>query len=193
MTWCRQLLSTAGAFRDSPHLSAEQRRRATLLAGTYPCVRYDATLALSLLPPAIAFLLKAAPVEPSLLAPTSHALAAYVPPRRDAAPPSNAMPRSAISRAELVNNLILEIDSVLRATATAAEPTAASAAAAAAAARHEGAGASTSHDATPAEAAALRPADGDGDGGYTAERLLCCQALFDVFDSLSEWLGQHRR
>ena len=73
VAWCRQLLATAGAFQTSPHLSPEQRRRAVLLGGTYPCVRYDAGLALSLLPPLIAFLLKAAPVlsdQPQLPVPT---------------------------------------------------------------------------------------------------------------------------
>ena len=163
--WCRQLLTTVAAFKDAPDspLTPAQLRRATLLSGTYPCIRHDAMLALSLLPPLIVLLLKAAPLSTpaggGAFAGDAVAPSGYTVPRDTSAPPKPAL----LTRAQLVCNLMLEIDAVLlRATATSdadallAEPS----------------------DGAMEEPSPSHPErrDAPEGGGEHAEHLLCCQA-----------------
>jgi serine/threonine-protein kinase ATR len=99
------------------------------------------------------------------------------------------MPPPPLSRAELIGNLLLEIDAVLRATA--ASGPAVTSAAEAEVRGTGGAGVPAAAMAVTTESSDADDANADSGGG--AERLLCYQALFDVFDTLTEWLGQHRR
>ena len=124
--WCRHLLAVTASLRDvnnGSHLDATKRRRATLLFATYTCVRYDAGLALALLPLAIVFLLTAMP-EGAIDAPES------------------ALPIR--GRPALIENLLREIEAVLH-------------------------------------------------GGDQAEHLLCCEALFEIIDRLSDVRAHHRK
>lgn len=164
VTWCRQLLGFTATLRDAspPLLSdAHQMSRANLLVALSACVRYDADLALSLLPPLLVFLLGASPAVT----------------RAPAADDPNA-PRGGhvLSRQQLLDSLLAEIHAVLLPMGS----------------EH-----TLRREAAPAPWPGGYGAAGDGSsvgaaGGH-AEHLLCCQALFTIFDTLSEWKTKHRR
>ena len=150
VTWCRQLLAAADLLRsaeDGRYLDSEQRRRATLLVAMYACVRYDARLALSLLPLAILFLLTAAPLGLASLA--------QIETDRAAGRPSRLGLEGAhrVTCAQIIKQLLTEINAVL-----------------------------------------LRGGeDHHNNDAARAELTLCCQALFEIFDTLSELASFYRR
>ena len=130
--WCRQLLAFTARLRDAvtstsaPFLDQLQKSRATLLVAGYACVRFDPSLALSMVPLAINFLLKASPQ-------------------------SNNGLDGVTSRTHIIGSLVNEIEAV------------------------------------------LVQVDQSSSDAPDAEHLLCCQAIFEIFDTMDNWRELHRK
>ena len=180
--WCRQLLAATSNLRaaldGTPRrlLTEDQERRADLLVAMYACVRFDASLALSLLPLVITFLLQASPVSLKQLGLVDgHSLVAAP----NGAPPAAAASTSGasqsghghgvLSRPALITGLVTEIDAVLLRTRD-TQPRAGQ----------------SGHD-------QRAPGGGSSGSSADAEHILCCQALFEVVDTLNRWMQTHRQ